>query len=70
MTRRKESRRKDPFEGLTQFQIARRFPMRTRLIEKLMSDDRKFTNAMAVMRNLGYTIKVAPNQWDFDIVPV
>ena len=70
MKRRKVRTRKDPFEGLTQFQIARRFPMRTRVIEKLMADSWKFAKAMEVLRALGYTIKVAPNEWDFDIVPV
>ena len=70
MTRRKTRTRKDPFEGLTQLQIARRFPMRTRLIEKLMTDSRKFARAMEMLRALGYTIKVAPNQWDFDVVPI
>ena len=70
MTRRKTRTRKDPFEGLTQLQIARRFPMRMRLIEKLMTDSRKFARAMEMLRALGYTIKVAPNQWDFDVVPI
>jgi len=70
MKRRRKQQRKDPFEGLTKTQLARKFPMKERLIEHLMVDGRKFTNAMAKLRALGYRIKVASNEKDFDIVPV
>ena len=51
-------------------QLAHKFPMKERLIEHLMASSYKFNNAMAKLRDLGYTIRVAPNERDFDIVPV
>ena len=74
MKRRRRKQRTNSFLDNTmpgwKAQLARKFPMKERLIEHLMASSYKFNNAMAKLRDLGYTIKVAPNERDFDIVPV
>jgi len=54
----------------TKTQLAYRFPFKQRVVEHVMIDSRRFANLAIVLLAMGLKIYVAPNAWDFDIVPV